>query len=229
MATLSKPEFSPVGDAEPERMAAIYYKAARIFHEQGYEATSMSDIAEALQITKAGLYYYIDSKEDLLFRIINYGLDWLDQEVIEPARMLGDPEERLRWIIRHHGQGLLRGSRVIPLLTEEVSSLLPKHRRHILSRKRIYFDFVRDTLNELKARRKLRVVDTTVATFGMLLWLPRWYQQGGRLTAAETMDQMINLYLGGLMASGTRSSNSRPSNLKNLTAQSRSSLAAKPE
>src|ERR1044071_2079339 len=161
MATLSKPESSSVGDAEPERMVAIYYKAARIFHEQGYEATSMSDIAEALQITKAGLYYYIDSKEDLLFRIINYGLDWLDQEVIEPARMLGDPEERLRWIIRHHGQGLLRGSRVIPLLTDEVSSLSPRHRQHILGRKRAYYDFVRDTLNYLKSQGKLRDIDPT--------------------------------------------------------------------
>ncbi len=187
---------------DQQRVAGIYQKAAKIFHEQGYEGTSMSDIADALQLTKAGLYYYIESKEDLLYRIINHGLDWLEKEVIKPARALRDAEERLRWIIQHHGQGLCKGSRVIPLLTEEVSSLAPRHRQHIVRRKRRYFQFVRQTLEELKAQRKLRDVDTTVAAFGlfgMLLWLPRWYQPAGRLTAGETMHYLSNLYLGGVM------------------------------
>src|SRR5436190_10717329 len=152
-------------NGEQNRTVAIYQKAARIFHERGYEATSVSDIAEALGITKAGLYYYIESKEELLFRIISHGLDWLDRQVIEPARALTDAEARLRWIIRHHGQGLCRGSRVIPLLTEEVSSLSNKHRQQIIGRKRRYLEFVRDTLDELKTQRKLRHVDTTVAAF----------------------------------------------------------------
>ena len=188
------------------RTAAIYQKAAEIFHKRGYEATSVSDIAEALRITKAGLYYYIESKEDLLFRIISHGLDWLDQEVIEPARALLDPEQRLRWIISHHGQGLCKGSRVVPLLTEEVSSLSPKHRRQIVERKRHYFEFVRDTLDELKAEGKLRKVDTTIAAFalfGMLLWLPRWYRPGGRLSAVQTIDHLLNQYLNGVMVPKT--------------------------
>ena len=205
MAIPAKTDRVPIDSIDQERMITIYYKAAGIFHEQGYEATSMSDIAEAMQITKAGLYYYISSKEDLLFRIINYGLDWLAREVIEPARLLGAPEERLRWIIRHHGHGLLKGSRVIPLLTDEVSSLLPKHRQHILARKRVYFDFLRNTINQLKRQGKLRDVDPTVATFGlfgMLLWLPRWYKPGRRMTAEETIENMTSLYMGGLMANG---------------------------
>jgi len=184
------------------RTIALYQKAARIFHEQGYEATSVSDIAEALGITKAGLYYYIKSKEDLLFRIISHGLDWLDAEVINPARALTDAEEKLRWIIRHHGEGLCRGSRVIPLLTEEVSSLSNTHRQQIMGRKRRYLEFVRDTLDRLKSEGKLRHVDTTVAAFGlfgMLLWLPRWYQPSGRLSAVQTIEHLLNLYLNGAM------------------------------
>jgi len=212
-----KTEFSADQNEEQARLLDIYYKAAKVFHEQGYEATSMSDIADALRMTKAGIYYYIKSKEDLLFGIINHGLDWLDKEVIEPARALTDAEERLRWIIRHHGQGLLKGSKVIPLLTEEVSSLTPKHRQHVMNRKRRYFEFVRDTLEDLKAQGKLRAVDTTVGAFGlfgMILWLPRWYQPGGRMTAAETMDHLLNLYLSGVMEPGaTRSPSARKKHL----------------
>jgi AcrR family transcriptional regulator len=188
--------------AEGARTVAIYYKAAKIFLEQGYDATSMDDIAEALQITKAGLYYYIESKEELLYQIISHGLDWLEKEVIKPARGLADPEARLRWIIEHHGRGLLKGSRVIPLLTDEVSALSARHRQQILGRKRAYFDLVRGTLNELKRQDKLRDIDTTAAAFGlfgMLLWLPRWYRPGGRMSAAQTLEHIRNLYLSGVL------------------------------
>jgi AcrR family transcriptional regulator len=222
-----KTEFSAVQNEEQARLLDIYYKAAKVFHQQGYEATSMSDIADALRMTKAGIYYYIKSKEELLFGIINHGLDWLEKEVVEPARALTDPEERLRWIIRNHGQGLLKGSKVIPLLTEEVSSLTPKHRQHVMNRKRRYFEFVRDTLEHLKAQRKLRPVDTTVGAFGlfgMILWLPRWYQPGGRMTAAETMDHLLNLYLSGVMEPrSTRSGSPRRKNLVQQRSNSTSS------
>ncbi len=197
-----KAQLTPIKEEEPDRTVTIFLTAAQIFHERGYDATSMSDLAEALEITKAGLYYYIDSKEDLLFRIMNFGLDWLEKEVIEPARALSDPEERLRWVIRRHGSELLVGSRTIPILTDEDSALAPKHRMHIQTRKRLYFDLVRDTLNDLKRQGKLRDIDTTVAAFslfGMLLWLPRWYQPDGSLAAAETLDHLTNLFFGGLL------------------------------
>ena len=60
-------------DVEAGRATEIYDKAAQIFYEKGFDATSMDDLAKAMQITKAGLYYYIESKEDLLFAIMNSG------------------------------------------------------------------------------------------------------------------------------------------------------------
>lgn len=185
-----------------DRTAEIYCKAAQIFHEQGYDATSMNDLAKALDITKAGLYYYIESKEDLLFRIINFGLDWLDKEVIGPAKQLLDAEERLRFIIQSHGGELIKGVHAIPILTDETSSLSPKLRKQVEKRKRVYFDLVRKTLMDLKQQGKLQDVDVTVATFslfGMLLWLPRWYKRGGYLSANQTLDQVNKLYFGGLL------------------------------
>lgn len=48
----------PVVEEMQDRTEEIYCKAAQIFHDHGYDATSMSDLAKALDITKAGLYYY---------------------------------------------------------------------------------------------------------------------------------------------------------------------------
>lgn len=202
----------PVNAEAQDRTEEIYYKAAQIFHDRGYDATSMSDLAAALEITKAGLYYYIESKEDLLFRIINFGLDWLEKVVIEPANAISDPEERLRFVIQKHGGELIKGSKAIPILTDESSSLSLKLRKQIDKRKRLYFELVRGTLEELKSQGKLQDVDTTVATFsifGMMLWLPRWYNRNGSLGADKTLSELIHLLFGGLLNSPAKGKRSR--------------------
>jgi AcrR family transcriptional regulator len=80
------------------RRAEICRTAAQIFQERGYDATSVSDIARALGITKAGLYHYFESKEALLFEITAYGLDRVRDDVMLQVRGIRDPEERLRQV-----------------------------------------------------------------------------------------------------------------------------------
>src|SRR5437762_13336038 len=57
------------------RRIEICRTAAQIFRDRGFDATSVSDVARALGMTKAGLYHYFESKEALLFEIMTYGLD----------------------------------------------------------------------------------------------------------------------------------------------------------
>jgi TetR/AcrR family transcriptional regulator, cholesterol catabolism regulator len=197
-----KPRASAARPTDGERAREVYRAAARIFHEKGFDATSMDDLARALRLTKAGLYYYIDSKEALLFNIMTHGMDWVENQVVAPARAEPDPERRLRLILRLHATELLESAHDIPILTDEVAALTPKHRKAILRRKRAYVDLVRDTLDAMKAEGKLRDVDTTVATFslfGMLLWLPRWCKQPGRLTSEQVVEHITRIALGGLL------------------------------
>ena len=66
----------------------------------------------------------------------------------------------------------------------------------------VHFDLMRSTLVELKAKRQLRDVDVTVAAFGvlgMILWLPRWFRHGGRLTENEVAEEIADIALGGLL------------------------------
>ena len=152
--TAVKASKKPMIAAECDRTIDIYTKAAEIFHEQGFDATSMSNIAAAVDLTKAGLYYYIESKEDLLFAIMNYAMERLETMVIEPSREIADPEQRLRSIITRHGRLLTEGNKAITILTDEIEGLKPKHRKQILDRKRVYFEFVRGTLDALQGRRQ---------------------------------------------------------------------------
>jgi TetR/AcrR family transcriptional regulator, cholesterol catabolism regulator len=198
----------PTIAAESDRAIDIYTKAAEIFHEQGFDATSMSMIAKAVDLTKAGLYYYIESKEDLLYAIMNYAMERLETEVIEPSRAVVDPTERLKSILARHGRLLTEGNKAITILTDEIEGLKPKHRKQILDRKRVYFDFVRATLEELKRSGRLRDVNPTVATFslfGTLLWLPRWFRPDGRLTCEQVIESIIDVACGGLLVDAGRS------------------------
>jgi AcrR family transcriptional regulator len=197
-----KPNKKPALAADSDRTVDIYTKAAEIFHAQGFDATSMSSIAAAVDLTKAGLYYYIESKEDLLYAIMDYAMERLETEVIEPARGLADPKERLKSIIARHGRLLTEGNKAITILTDEIEGLKPKHRKQILERKRVYFDFVRGTLEELRSAGRLRDVNTTVATFslfGTLLWLPRWFRPDGRLTSDQVIAAITDIAAGGLL------------------------------
>ena len=184
------------------RRAEICRTAAQIFQERGYDATSVSDIARALGITKAGLYHYFESKEALLFEITAYGLDRVRDDVIVPVRGIRDPEERLRQLVIRHANIATHGRGAVAQLVDEVRALPPGSRKQVEERMRAYFDLVRDTLRELQAAGRLRKVDPTVATFGLIgtiLWLPRWFRQNGRLSQEAVAREIANIALGGLL------------------------------
>ena len=185
-----------------ERLAGIYRTAAQIILRKGYDATSVNDIANALGMTKAGLYHYINGKKELLFNIMNFGLDELREEVVTPAQAIADMGARLRFIITSHAQLVTRGQGAITILVDEVMALTPAQNRIITRRKREYFDRLREVLDQLKAEGRLQDVDTTVATFsllGMINWLSRWFRRDGDLTEEQVAEEIAKIALQGLL------------------------------
>lgn len=194
---------------ESERLREIYNVAAQIICEKGFDATSMDDIADAVGMTKAGIYHYIHGKREMLYQLMSYGMQRLEQRVIVPAREIADPEERLRAIITNHALLITEGSNSkgnnpITIVTDEVAGLAPAHRRAIEKRKRVYLDLVRDTLKELRDKKRLADVDVTVAAFsllGIMLWLSRWYRPNGKLSQEAVTEEVTRIALGGLLRS----------------------------
>jgi hypothetical protein len=82
-------------------------------------------------------------------------------------------------------------------------SLLPADRAQIARRKRAFLDLIRVRLERLAAAGKLREVDTATATHtlaGMVLWLPKWYRQPGRLSAGQMADEITKLAMNSVLA-----------------------------
>lgn len=189
------------------RARQIYLHASRLFVEKGYEGASMSDIAEAVNITKAGLYHFVKSKEDLLFTIVSFGMDELFDEVVYPARQVADPRERLRLIIRNHLMNIGRVSgpsgNPVTIVANDTSGLSPENRRIVDGRKREYFNLIRDTLRELQARGDAsKDLDLAVAThsiLGTILWTAHWRRPGGKLSLEQIIEQITALLFDGVL------------------------------
>lgn len=185
-----------------DRAQEIYLTAAQMFVERGFESTSLTDIADALNITKAGLYYYFESKQELLYRIVTLGLDSVKNEVLDPAREIEDEEERLKFIILNHARLAAEGNHAVIIISHEINSLTFTQREAILKRRRDYFDFVRETLVELEKDKKLYDIDITTATFtlfGMILWLSRWFRPNGKLSVEKVCQDVCDMALKGLL------------------------------
>src|SRR6201981_2075526 len=90
----------------------ILRTAARLFQQQGYDATSMNDVAAALKLSKGGLYHHFQSKDEILFHIMSHAMDITEARVINVVRRIDAAnvegvEERLRTLIRLHIQVVL--------------------------------------------------------------------------------------------------------------------------
>ncbi len=189
---------------DDERAGKIYRVAAQMIHQRGFASTSMAHIADAVRLTKPGLYYYVKGKKELLFSIMGYAMDLLDREVMARAAPHQDPEHRLRAIVSHHAHLLMRDEHgALGILIDEVAGLADKQRVEIIERKRRYFDFVRDTIAALHEERGLTDIDPTVAAFsvlGMIMWISRWYDPSGSLPRDAVAENITEIALAGALA-----------------------------
>ncbi len=184
------------------RSGFIYRTAAQMIYEKGFDATSMNEIAVALNLTKPGLYYHVGGKKELLHSIMDFAMDLLDTTVVKPASTIADPEQRLRAIISEHARLLTHEAGALAILIDEDAGLSAQHRADIVTRKRDYFEFLRRTLEELAAAGRLRPIDTTVAAFsllGMVMWISRWYDFRGRLDGEQVIGDVTEIALGGML------------------------------
>ena len=186
-----------------ERRGQILEKAAHLFCLKGYDSTSMSDIADEVGITKAGLYYFVESKEHLLYLITDYGLDLLEETVIEPLKSVEEPKALLRELIKLHTHMVLNRPREVTIILHERTALTGVYREKILQRKKEYINYVRNLLIRLQQRGEARRdLDATAATFfllGSLNWIYQWYKVDGPLTEKKLARELTELFTKGFL------------------------------
>jgi AcrR family transcriptional regulator len=183
----------------------ILRTAARLFQQRGYDATSMNDVAAALKLSKGGLYHHFQSKDEILFEIMNHAMEITEERVLAPVRRIADPEERLRALIRLHIEVVLSPrDREITVMLHENHPLPPALRKRINTRKKDYVHFMESLIAELQQSRRAKgSVSPRAAAFallGMINWIYQWYKPEGDLQTHNLVPQFTDLVFGGILA-----------------------------
>jgi len=186
----------------------ILRTAARLFQQRGYDATSMNDVAAALKLSKGGLYHHFQSKDEILFEIMDHAMEITQERVINPVRDIADAEERLRALIRLHIEVVLSPrDREITVMLHENHPLPPALRKRINSRKKEYVHFLENLMAEAQKVRhphstkgKVSPRAAAFALLGMLNWIYQWYKPEGDLQAQNLIPQFTELIFGGIFA-----------------------------
>ncbi len=189
-----------------DRLREICRIAARVFYEKGYDGASMQDIAQAVHLTKAGLYHHVGSKDRLLFEIMNYGMDILDETVVEKAKSIEDPRERLRQtIIGHIDLIVCARDLEITVILHENRSLRGPLLRKINARKKAYIHYLEDLIAKVQEGAGGKVlISPRVAAFallGIVNWLYQWYHVEGPVKEAELANDYVDFFFRGLLGS----------------------------
>jgi len=182
----------------------ILRTAARLFQQQGYDATSMNDVAAALKLSKGGLYHHFQSKDEILFDLMDHAMDITQERVINPVRDIADPEERLRMLIRLHIEVVLSvRDREITVMLHENHPLSPSLRRRINTRKKDYVHFVENLIAEVqRARQSKGTISPRAAAFallGMINWIYQWYRPEGTLQEEDLVRQYTEIFFAGAL------------------------------
>ncbi|WP_309065284.1 TetR/AcrR family transcriptional regulator [Microbacterium sp.] len=173
--------------------------AVTLFNEQGYEATSVSDLARRLGLTKSALYHHVDSKEQILEVALESALGGLEA-AMEQALALDTPARRLA--------GIIRGAvRVLTEQEAEVTLLLRLRGNSplevvALERRRRFDHRVTELVREAQAEGLVRAdLDAGVATrlvFGMINSLVEWYRPDGPVPPEQLADVVLTAAMDGL-------------------------------
>ena len=177
-----------------EREDDIYRVAAQIFHRKGYAATSLQDIADEVGVLKGSLYYYIDSKEDLLYGITKAIHALAQTNLDNTARLGGTATERMAELVRGHVSGFAQNMPMIRVFYTDYSALSPDRRAAVMQERRAYEQFTRALIEEGQATgefcRELDARTVCNAILTMVNTVYMWHH--GR--ESLTIDDVANVY-----------------------------------
>lgn len=189
-----------------KRHQEILQTAAQLICRNSYEGTSMQQIADACELTKAGLYHHVRSKEHLLLEIMSYGMDIFEEQVLSKVAAIADPVRRLRECMERNILLVTRGrDKEITIILHEHATLTGAPQAEINARKKHYVRFLESSFKEAIRGGRLRQVDPKLAAFsflGMVNWIYKWFRPDGEIPGDRLAKEMPDLFFGGLEVHG---------------------------
>ena len=177
--------------------------AVDLFSANGYENTTLEEVAQLLGVTKPFIYAYFQSKVQLLAEICAYGISNAQEAITSVKNLEAAPYEKLELFAHRFVTAVLEGRKQIAIFTREEKNLLPADLEKINAMRR---EFDRDLINLLREGMKsgeFEINDphlVSLAIGGMVSWAYVWYRESGRLSRDELAGSMTRLILNMVVA-----------------------------
>ncbi len=176
--------------------------AVQLFNEQGYDATSVADLAQRLGLTKSALYHHFASKEELLSVALDQALSSLEAVLDDPRAQEGPASDRLRHVIRSATDVLVAQLPSVTLLLR-VRGNSPVE-QSALERRRLFDHRVTRLVADAQREGDVRTdVDAAVVArliFGMINSVVEWYRPGGPVDGDRLGHDIMTVALDGLQS-----------------------------
>jgi AcrR family transcriptional regulator len=202
------------GAGPRKRQREIIDAAAEIFYKKGYSETSVQDVADAVGILKGSLYYYIDSKEDLLYQALLEVHEDAKAVVTETAALDLPPLDRLRIYIQRHVEYNASNLAKIAVYYHDFGLLTPDREKAIVGQRKFYESFVQSLIKEAQERGEVEPsVDPLLisyAIFGVVNWLYTWYAPTGSATPEYLGRLYAEIIVSGITAPNMPEPSPRP-------------------
>jgi AcrR family transcriptional regulator len=186
------------------RDAEIVEAAIDVFWRKGYPVASVQDVADRVGVLKGSLYHYIDTKEDLLFRIFDESHAQASAIVGEVSRLDVAPLDRLRIYVERYVEWYIENLERVSLYYSEWRHLTGKRRTTVLKQRSFYEHFMRETIREAQAAGEVPAgLNATYATFfilGGIQNIPVWYRRDGADSPKQIAAAFAEMTLGMLTA-----------------------------
>jgi TetR/AcrR family transcriptional regulator, cholesterol catabolism regulator len=176
--------------------------AARIFREKGYAAASLRDIADAVGMRTASLYYHFGSKDEIVAEVLNVAVQTVFAEVRKnlDAKRKASPLGRIRIAVEAHLKAIFETDDYNGASIRIFAQLPPHIAEMTVTEREKYVNFWRELLADAQDAGLLREVDLTLLRlflFGAMNWAPQWYKPG-EYTLSDIADKMCDMFLFGV-------------------------------
>jgi len=184
-----------------EKIEQICEKAAVLFSEKGYQEATLADVAKAAGITKAGIYHYFTTKEELLFFILHSYMTGVLEKAKGNFSAKATPKEKLRRFIMDHIKYLDENLHESRLIINQWHNLAPEYRDTIRMQQRAYVDLLKRGIEDLQGNRGNRGKDAddirlTAYILMSLCNAPyNWYRAGGKFSPERIAEEIYRIFM----------------------------------
>jgi AcrR family transcriptional regulator len=173
-------------------------KAAIVFSKKGFASATLTDVSRAVGISKAGIYHYFSTKEELLFYVINRYMDLVLHRLKEELEAVPAPE-RVRFFVNRHIDLYKSNTHESYVILHEIKNLPPKYWEITRSKMKEYHKILIFAIGGLEGWSDIDPEKMKISAYtllGMCNWIYWWYNSNGRVSPTELSDIIVRIFTG---------------------------------